>query len=382
MKKIAVFLSLVTLTYVTYFIISCTPEIPVGGCDGSFSISYVATADTVGNGHPDGTITITPNNSTGVLYTINGDASSTNNQFLNLVGGQTYTIVASSPNGCAASIRVRVDTIAIQNNTTPPPPPPCGTITVSTTSVNPTSGSASDGSITASAMGASGPFTYSLNNGAFQSNGAFTGLAVGTYTVTAKSVDGCTGTKSVTLSAGGPAPCGTITVTATSVNPTTANTTGGSITASATGGTAPFTYSLNSGAFQSSGAFTGLAAGTYIVTAKSADGCTGTKSVTLTATALVSFARDIQPIIAQYCGSANISCHNHSNNWTTYSDIAQGTAGTPWPSHLKTLIGRMRSSTALQASGSHNMPPSNSTTWTTFVQGLFTQWVNQGFQNN
>ncbi|MFM2358338.1 MAG: hypothetical protein RLY16_331, partial [Bacteroidota bacterium] len=159
---------------------------------------------------------------------------------------------------------------------------PCAgiTVAVSTTFVQPTINQA-NGSITATATGGSG-FTYSINNGAFQANGTFTGLVAGNYTITAKNSNGCLGTKTVALGANNPCAGVTVVVSATQVNPTT-GLSNGSINATATGGTG-FTYMLNSGAYQASGTFTGLSAGTYTITAKNANGCLGTKSVTLTAT--------------------------------------------------------------------------------------------------
>jgi hypothetical protein len=48
-----------------------------------------------------------------------------------------------------------------------------------------------------------------------------------------------------------------------------------SITVSAAaGGTAPYTYSINGGAFVSSNVFVGLTAGVYTITVKDANGCT------------------------------------------------------------------------------------------------------------
>jgi GH24 family phage-related lysozyme (muramidase) len=78
-----------------------------------------------------------------------------------------------------------------------------------------------------------------------------------------------------------PNPCAgkTITVTASITNTPTGQSTG-SITATGAGST-NFTYQLGNGAFQASGVFNGLAAGPYSITAKDADGCTGTSSFTV-----------------------------------------------------------------------------------------------------
>lgn len=161
--------------------------------------------------------------------------------------------------------------------TTPTPPNPCAskTITVSATVTNAAAG-ATNGSITATGAGSTN-FTYQLNSGAFQSSGAFTGLAAGTYTVTAKDAEGCTGSASFTVT--DPCTAKNITITATIVN-AGLGLSNGSIAATAAGSTG-FTYQLNTGAFQASGTFTGLAIGTYTVTAKDADGCTKSQSFTV-----------------------------------------------------------------------------------------------------
>ncbi|MBI5856420.1 MAG: hypothetical protein HZB42_02120 [Sphingobacteriales bacterium] len=217
----------------------------------------------------NGSITVTATGGTGFTYSINGGAFQSSNVFTGLAAG-SYTVTAKNSNGCIGAVQVTIGT----ND-------PCAgvTVVVTATKVDPTNGQ-SNGSITATATGATG-FTYSLNGGAFQTSNVFTGLAAGNYTVTAKSSAGCLG--STTISLGSTNPCNgvTITVTLTKVDPTTGQS-NGSITATATGGTG-FTYCLNGGAYQSSNVFTGLAAGTYTVTAKSSAGCLGTASITLTA---------------------------------------------------------------------------------------------------
>lgn len=79
-----------------------------------------------------------------------------------------------------------------------------------------------------------------------------------------------------------PNPCDgvTITVSGTTTNSSSAGASDGSITATASGGSG-FTFNINGGAFQSSGNFSGLAAGAYTITAKDSRGCSGTKSFTV-----------------------------------------------------------------------------------------------------
>ncbi|HLG41448.1 MAG TPA: hypothetical protein VI461_17340 [Chitinophagaceae bacterium] len=219
-------------------------------------------------GQSNGSITASATGGTGFTYRLNSGAYQSSGTFSALAAGN-YTVTAKNSNGCTGTAQVTIGT----NN-------PCAgvTVIVTATKVDPATGQ-SNGSITASATGGTG-FTYSLNNGAFQSSGTFTGLAAGNYTVTAKNSNGCTGTTTVVLGTNNPCNGVTIGVTLTKVNPTTGQS-NGSITATATGGTG-FTYSLNNGAYQASNTFTGLAAGNYTVTAKSSAGCLGSAQITLT----------------------------------------------------------------------------------------------------
>lgn len=164
-------------------------------------------------------------------------------------------------------------------STPPPTPNPCSgvTITVTGTVTNTTTGQ-SVGAINATASGGSSAFTYSINGGAFQGTGNFTGLAAGNYVVVAKNASGCTGSKSFVVN--DPCTLKNITITGTVVNTTSPTATNGSITATANGSTG-FTYSLNGGAFQPTGVFTGLAVGTYVVTAKDFEGCLKNQSFTI-----------------------------------------------------------------------------------------------------
>ncbi len=109
-------------------------------------------------------------------------------------------------------------------------------------------------------------------------------------------------------------PCSgvTITVSGTTTNPA-AGASNGSINAMATGANG-FTYSLNNGAFQGSGLFNNLAAGNYTVTAKSAAGCTGSASFTLTTVTPCSgtpgpLFTAVKSLVQTNC----VSCHNATN---------------------------------------------------------------------
>ncbi len=74
-----------------------------------------------------------------------------------------------------------------------------------------------------------------------------------------------------------------VTVDAASQNPTCNNLSNGKITINASGGATPYSYTLNNGTAQSSNVFSNLAAGTYTVTAKDANGIIGTQTnVTIT----------------------------------------------------------------------------------------------------
>jgi hypothetical protein len=242
------------------------------GTDPCAGVTVVVSSTKVdpATGQSNGSITASATGGTGFTYSLNNGAYQASGTFSGLATGN-YTVTAKNSNGCTG-----ITTVALGSTN------PCAgvTVTVTTTTVSPSTG-LSNGSITASATGGTG-FTYSLNNGAYQASATFSNLAAGNYTVTAKNSNGCTGATTVTLTATNPCAGVTVTVTTTTINPST-GLSNGSITASATGGTG-FTYSLNNGAYQASGTFSNLAAGTYTITAKNSNGCLGATSVTLTAT--------------------------------------------------------------------------------------------------
>jgi hypothetical protein len=124
------------------------------------------------------------------------------------------------------------------------------------------------GTITINATGGTAPYTYSLN-GATAVSASFTGLSAGVYKVTVKDGGGC----SVDVNAIISLLNSTLLATAAVTNAGCGETTGSSVI-NATGGTGPYTYSLNGGDLGNASAFPGLPLGAHKVTVKDAQGCT------------------------------------------------------------------------------------------------------------
>ncbi|MFD3002428.1 gliding motility-associated C-terminal domain-containing protein [Pontibacter toksunensis] len=157
----------------------------------------------------------------------------------------------------------------------------------------------SNGEITVTGVtGGTAGYTYSRNGTTFQSATSFTGLAAGSYTITVKDANGCTFASSYTLTNS----AGPTALTATSIPASCQNNDGSINVGTVTGGTAPYTYAVGSSAFQTSTAFTGFAAGAYVVTVKDANGCLKTTSVSITTSVPTGFT---STSTAATCGSNN-----------------------------------------------------------------------------
>ncbi|MEX2590652.1 MAG: gliding motility-associated C-terminal domain-containing protein, partial [Chitinophagales bacterium] len=120
--------------------------------------------------------------------------------------------------------------------------------------------------------GGGGSFTYSWSTPDGSGNQA-TGLAEGNYGVTISDAMGCTVEDNFDI-------VNPDSLTASLIN-TTVNCNGGNdgiLEVQTNGGTAPFTYSLNGGTYQSSNVFDGLAAGNYQVDVLDANNCPATAS--------------------------------------------------------------------------------------------------------
>lgn len=207
------------------------------------------------------------------------------------------------------------------------PDNPCtsASIVVTATVTNAASGQ-SNGSIAATATGGTG-FTFRLNNGSFQASGTFSNLAAGTYTVTARTSEGCEGSAQFTVGTTNACAGTVINVTAAATTATPCQTpANGTITVTATGSDG-LTYSIDGTTFQAGNTFSNVAPGNYTVTVRNAASCTQTATVTVGATAAGSLFSAVKAVVQANC----LSCHNASNtnggmNWAVDCNIVANSA--------------------------------------------------------
>jgi hypothetical protein len=139
-------------------------------------------------------------------------------------------------------------------------------VTVNASRVNPSCFGYTNGSATATATGGTAPYRYQWSNG--NTGASITGLGSGSFVVTATDASNRTSTATVTLTA--PA---AINISTSSANVCA----GGAVTASATGGTSPYTYNWGNG--RTGAVQNNLPGGGYQISVTDANGCTGTRFV-------------------------------------------------------------------------------------------------------
>lgn len=271
----------------------------------------------------------------------------------NVLAG-TYTYTVTDANGATASTSVTVSQPAVVN----------ATINAGTINVN--GGSTS---VTVNAYGGTPSYSYQLNNGAYQASNVFNNVPAGNHVVTIRDANNCTAVKNVAISqptvltanasaanvacnggsttvtvsaAGGTAPytgTGTFSVSAGTYSYTVTDAAGSSATTSITvtqpsaisiavstgtitvfGGTTTvqvsagggagsgYEYRLNNGTFQSSNTFSNVPAGNHTVTVRDGNGCTSSRTFTITQPAN-------NPVVVN-ASATNILCNGGSSTVT------------------------------------------------------------------
>ncbi|MEN2398224.1 T9SS type A sorting domain-containing protein [Flavobacterium sp. MC2016-06] len=204
------------------------------------------------------------------VYSLNGQSLPGTNSYNNLVAGY-YNVSVTDALGCTAM----VDTFLSQ-------PTPISIIPL-----------IEDKNITIIANGGTYPYQYSLDGINYQASYIFSNLAPGSYTVYVKDTNECFATQNdIVISA--PAPLAVI-ATASAINCFGATST---ITVTATGGTPPYSYSINNGVnYTSSNVFNYLPAGTYAIKVKDAQNFEAPTQIAInTPSALVTSAVITKPL--------------------------------------------------------------------------------------
>ena len=174
---------------------------------------------------------------------------------INNISAGNYSVTITDSHGCTIVINTAVTQPAVALN---------GNI-ISHSDVSVYGGN--DGSVTASGSGGTSPYEYRLDGGIYQASGTFSSLTAGTYTITVRDAAMCTYDFTATITQ----PWIPLTANIiTQINVSCQGVSSGTVTVAGWGGTLPYLYSIDGGAFQASGTFGSLSAGTYTITVRDA----------------------------------------------------------------------------------------------------------------
>lgn len=229
------------------------------------TISQVITTDP-SCGNSDGEIDIQASGGTGGLsYSIdNGVSFQAGGQFAVLPAG-SYDIIVVDAQGCQA-----LSQISLNNSAAP--------VIDLVTITDPLCGS-TNGEIEINASGGNGIIEYSIDNGAtFQSGvNLFSNLADGIYTIVIQDANGCVANDAAVLNSSQ----GVI-IDGITISDPSCGVQNGSISIQASGGTSPFSFSIDGGTTtQTTSLFGGLESSSYTVWVEDANGCFTDSTVTL-----------------------------------------------------------------------------------------------------
>ncbi len=230
-----------------------------------------------------------------------------------------YIVDITDGNGC-----VSTDSVTVTVNDAP---------SISLSSTNATCGQ-SNGTATATVTGGKSPYTYVWSNG--ETSSSITALSEASYIVTVTDANGCSSSDTVKVES-----YSSPVVTITAYDATCGQNNGG-VSASVTGGKSPYTYLWNNG--KTTSAFTGIAAGTYIVTVTDANGCIATD------TALVNSSAGLTVTVS----TTNAKC-SESNG-----EVAASVSGGTSPYTYSWSNGASTSSATNLAAGSYTVTVTDS----------------------
>jgi gliding motility-associated-like protein len=270
----------------------------VSSIPGPTAQAFTTVNPTCGNSNGAINVGATTGGTPAYTYSLDGGGSTTTTSYTNLPAG-AHSIMVTDANGCTFTVNPTLTNIA-------------GPTAIASTVVNSTCGAA-NGTITLGAVtGGTAPYTYSVDGSSFSTTVSYPGLIANTYSIIVQDANGCQFNTTATVAD----LSGLLASITAQTNVSCNGGSNGSVTVTASGSTAPYSYSFNGGLFGGSGTFSALAAGSYTITAKDGNGCTVTVPVTIT---------QPTPLSGVITAQTNVSCFGGSNGSVTVS--AAGGAG-------------------------------------------------------
>ena len=252
------------------------------------AISFINQVNVSCFGGNNGSVSAIPSGGT-PNYTYSWMPGGATTATLSSVPAGTYTVTVTDSKGCQA-----------QNSVVITQPP---VLAVSVSSIPTSCNDGTNGSVSSSASGGTGPYTYSWMPGNYSGQNV-SNLSAGTYFVIAIDTKGCTSTNSVTVNE----PVQVV-LASGAVNSDCGVPNGIAFVSISSGGVAPFTYLWSSGAGTNDTA-TGLISGAYTVVVTDSTGCTATATGNV---------NENTAALVNIFSTTNISCNTGSDGSITVS---------------------------------------------------------------
>lgn len=258
------------------------------------------------NGACNGTASVTPTGAT-PGYTFAWAPSGNTTNSISGLCPSTHTVTVTDNNGCTANYSVQI---------TEPP-----VLIAQNSVVNASCAGVCDGAINTTASGGTPGYTYLWLPG-LQTTPNISGLCAGSYTLTVTDANGCTASRTVTVSEPFP-----LTVNPTGTNIACNGACNGTAAANASGGTPPYTYAWSPSGGNGPTA-NNLCPGTYTVLVTDNNGCTVQGQVTITEPpALFANVTDVDVSCFGLCNGSGTSTPSGGTPGYTYSWSPSGGTG-------------------------------------------------------
>lgn len=234
-------------------------------------------------------------------FTYAWSSGSTSASASNLVAG-TITVTVTDQTGC----------LGVANATVTQPSAALAATVGNTT--NPSCSGGNNGAISIAVTGGTVAYTFNWNTNPVQTNATATNLTAGTYSVTVTDSHGCSTTQTATLTN----PSNSVSVTVANGTTSSCGVSDGALTAVASNGATPYSYTWSTTPVQTGATASNLAGGTYRVTVTDAGGCSTTAQATVIEPGAPSANTSVT---ANTCfggstGSASVSVSGGSGNYT------------------------------------------------------------------